>query len=118
MQLIVNTFSRGVLMKIFVLGLIAAAVTATFANAQQLGRPAYPDNWNGGAPLPPIGYSTTVVGGSYAYSGSGQVVYVQLQTNRVAVQAVQLHPQTELSRQRAHQYRFGTNAPSVIYLSN
>lgn len=40
-------------------GAAALALGAGAAMAQQAGGPAYPDNWNGGPPLPPIG------GGAY-----------------------------------------------------
>ncbi len=115
----------------------AAAVTATIAGAQGMGSTAYPDNWNGGPPLPAIGASPTkysvypepyVAQPTATYTTYGNRYYVQTEpgyrevviwTDPYVVPAhpVYLHPQTALSRARAHAYRFGTAGPVTIYVS-
>jgi len=117
-------------MKKIAMGLVLAAVSATSLSAQQYGRPAYPDNWNGGPPLPPLNEAPI-------YTTQGRVIYVNPGEAYVAVgdvytqshivvpavspsyyfagQPVYLHPQTQRSRDRAYQYRFGHNAPRVMY---
>ncbi|MCB1368783.1 MAG: hypothetical protein KDK00_13520 [Rhodobacteraceae bacterium] len=62
-------------MKQIALGLVALACTATFAAAQDYGRPAYADNWNGGAPLPPLG------AGGQAYYTAPQYIYAAPQAH-------------------------------------
>ncbi len=149
----------GVTMRTVLLGALALACTTNFAAAQQAGGVAYPDNWNGGPPLPPINQSRTYAVQPQGYYVQPQVQYVQprVQYIQPQVQYVQprnyyvqpnvvyvqpqvgysqrvyypqtstyfvsprtevLDPQTILSRQRAHQYRFGQSAPQVIYVTN
>jgi len=62
-------------------GLLAALSAVVSATALFADGPAYPDNWNGGPPLPPIGYSRVYVAPAQVYVQpqyyQPQVVYQQ-----------------------------------------
>lgn len=84
-------------MKQIALGLAALACTATFAAAQDYARPAYPDNWNGGTPLPPLGYGGGYATGGQGYYNAPQYGYVapQPQHGYVAPPAQYVPPQPQ-----------------------
>lgn len=78
-------------MKISVFVLLAGVSAASAATAQTYGRPAYPDNWNGGAPLPPI-YGTTYAE-TQSYRTNTSVTYVQPYAAYTQPQVVYVAPQ-------------------------
>ena len=95
-------------MQNLVVGVFAAVLTVSAASAQTYGRPAYPDTWNGGPPLPPLHSSTgyvTHTKGNY----NGNLAYQATPGYLVD------HPQTQLSRARAYAYRFGEAAPVAVH---
>ncbi len=103
-------------MKTIAIGFILAAVSATALSAQQYGRPAYPDNWSGGPPLPPLGPSPVHVTQSQVLNVHPRIVVTATAPSYYfAGEPVFLHPQTQLSRERAYQFRFGHSAPTVLY---
>jgi len=71
-------------MKSVLFGLLAATVTVAATTALQAGGPAYPDNWNGGAPLPPIGQGNVYYGTAQTFQP--QQVYVSPQVAYVTPQ--------------------------------
>ncbi len=95
-------------MKNLVVGVFAAALTVSAASAQTYGRPAYPDYWNGGPPLPPLHSST-------GHNTHTQGAYYGAQVYQGNPGYLVDHPQTQLSRARAYAYRFGYSAPVVVY---
>jgi hypothetical protein len=76
----------------------AILVSATAALSQQYGNWAYPDYWQGGAPLPPLGATAYAQPQGYyvtapqGYVTQPQVTYVQPQMTYVHPQAVHVAP--------------------------
>lgn len=66
-------------MKTVLIGLLAVTSGVALASAAAAGGPAYPANWNGGSPLPPIGYG-------YVYSGQVQTYQPQVVVQPVYAQ--------------------------------
>lgn len=80
-------------MKHIAMGLAALVCTVTVAAAQDYARPAYPDSWNGGAPLPPLGGGGVHTTNGHAYYGAPQYGYVAPQPQYVPPQSQYYNPQ-------------------------
>jgi len=100
-------------MKILLLAATAIAATTSFASARCV--PAYPDYWAGGSPLPPL-CGTTVTYVAPTVTTTHRQVEVVVNRAYTGTSYVQvLHPQTILSRERAHAYRDSQQQTVVVY---
>jgi hypothetical protein len=111
-------------MRTISLTISAVLLSATAALSQQYGHWAYPDNWQGGSPLPPFGTTGYVqpqayVTPQYGYVGQPQVTYVQPQGVYVAPQAyvtpqvVVVQPQRYVTRTVTQTYSYQVRVPAV-----
>lgn len=57
-------------MKQFLLMALGVMLITNDASADQYGRPAYPDYWYGGPPLPPLGHAQPMYSDGYSYRPS------------------------------------------------
>jgi len=103
MSLINNEFALGTIVRKLIIGTAVAAITATTASMSSAGG-AYPDNWAGGPPLPPIG-QTTYVQQPQAYYVQPQVQYIQPQVQYIQPQTAYVQPQVQYVQPQAYSTR-------------
>ncbi len=100
-------------MKAIILGLVATTLMATSAVAQQAGGVAYPSNWAGGPPLPPVGqqYTTYSQTQSYVEYVQPQAVYAQPRVVYAQPQVSYYQPQVTYAQPGAVYYAQRNDVP-------